>query len=244
MIHDQRSFDPRPGHGNPRDAYGGGDARLIESFTPLVRKLAWHLAPSAGSAMDVDDLMQIGLIALTECARRHDRPTDDGLAAYAKLRVRGAMIDAIRKMQTETRGARAERVRLDNARTALANRLGRQPDNAEFARDLGISAAQLAERQNRSAPVSQVDMGDCYDESSAVFASEQMDAEDLLLEVESSDQLAAAIAALSQRHQMVIQLYFIEELNLAEIAQVLDVSVPRVHQIKAAALKELREALT
>ena len=237
MIHNQRQFDPK-------SAYGGGDARLIAQFTPLVRKLAWHLAPSAGPAMDADDLMQIGLIALTECARRHDRPTDDGLAAYAKLRVRGAMIDAIRKMQTETRGARNERKQIDAARAALANRLGRQPDDTELATAMDLTPSELAEKLGRSAPVRHVDMEDCYDESSAAFASEEMSAEDLLLEAESSTELAAAIAGLQERHQLVIQLYFLEELNLSEIAEVLEVSVPRVHQLKAAALKALRDALS
>lgn len=236
MIQDHRSFGPRA-------AYGGGDARLIEQFTPLVRKLAWHLAPSAGPSMDVDDLMQIGLIALTECARRHDRPTDDGLAAYAKLRVRGAMIDAIRKMQTETRTARADRKQIEAERTALANKLGRQPDDSELAAALGISPADLADRIGRAAPVRHVDMADCYDDANSAFASDEMDAEDLLMEAENSAALAAAISGLSERHQMVIQLYFLEELNLSEIAEVLEVSVPRVHQIKASALKALRDAL-
>lgn len=237
MIQDQRSFSPRA-------AYGGGDARLIEQFTPLVRKLAWHLAPSAGPAMDIDDLMQIGLIALTECARRHDRPTDDGLAAYAKLRVRGAMIDAIRKMQAETRSARAERRQIDAARSKLANRLGREPSDRELATILGMSEADLAERERKAIPVRHVDIGDCYDETSGAFASEELDGEDMLLEAENRDQLISAIASLSDRHKLVIQLYFLEELNLSEIAEVLEVSVPRVHQLKAAALAALRKELT
>jgi len=236
MIQDQSSF-------NPRAAYGEGDARLIDRFTPLVRKLAWHLSASAGPAMDVDDLMQVGLIALTQCARRHDRPNDDGIAAYAKMRVRGAMIDAIRKMQTETRSARADRKQIEHHRSALASKLGRQPGDAELAAAMDISAEELRERESRAAPVRQVEMGDAYDEANTAFASEETGAEDLLLEAENQQQLASAIGALSQRHQTVIQLYFLEELNLAEIASVLDVSVPRIHQIKAAALKELRNAL-
>lgn len=237
MIHDQRQFDPK-------SAYGGGDARLIAQFTPLVRKLAWHLSSSAGPAMDADDLMQIGLIALTECARRHDRPTDDGLAAYAKLRVRGAMIDAIRKMQNETRSARKDRKRIEKARSALAVQYGRPPTDAEVAELMNLTPAEFSDKQSRSAPVRHVDMEGAYDESSAAFASEEMDAEDLLMEAESGTELAAAIAGLQERHQLVIQLYFMEELNLSEIAEVLEVSVPRVHQLKAAALKALRNALS
>lgn len=236
MIHDHRQL-------NPRTAYGGGEARLLQQFQPLVRKLAWHLAASAGPSMDVDDLMQVGMIALTECARRHDRPTDDGLAAYAKMRVRGAMIDAIRKAQSDSRSARAERKGLEDARHALTGRLGRPPTEAELAAALGLDAADLAERQRRAMPITQVDVADCYDDTSAAFASDMMNGEDLLLEAESREALISGIAGLSDRHQLVIQLYFLEELNLAEIASVLEVSVPRVHQLKAAALAALRKAL-
>lgn len=237
MIHDQRSLAAA------RAAYTGGDARLLQQFLPLVKKLAWHLAPSAGPTMDVDDLMQIGLIALTECARRHDRPTDDGLAAYAKLRVRGAMIDAIRKVQADSRSARGERREIEHARAALAGKLGREPTEAEIAARLGISATDLAERHRRAMPVRHVDMDDAYNENQAAFASESFNGEDLLLEAESRAALVAALGDLPERHQIVIQLYFLEEMNLAEIAGVLEVSVPRVHQLKAAALKALKDAL-
>jgi RNA polymerase sigma factor FliA len=208
-----------------------------------VKKLAWHLAPSAAPAMDADDLIQIGLIALTECARRHDRPTDDGLAAYAKLRVRGAMIDAIRKVQADSRGARAERREIEGARASLAAARGREPTDAELAGRLGLTMGELAERQRRAMPVRQVEMTDAYDDRQSAFATDELNAEDLLLEAENRTALVEAISGLPERHQIVIQLYFLEELNLAEIAGVLDVSVPRVHQLKAAALKALKDAL-
>lgn len=237
MIHDQRSLSAA------KSAYSGGDARLLQQFMPLVKKLAWHLAPSAGPTMDADDLMQIGMIALTECARRHDRPTDDGLAAYAKLRVRGAMIDAIRKVQADSRGARSERREIETARAALAGALGHEPSDTQLASRLGISLGELADRQRRAMPVRHIDMDDAYKEAQSAFASDEFNGEDLLLEAEGREQLVRALTDLNERHQIVIQLYFLEELNLAEIAGVLDVSVPRVHQLKAAALKALKEAL-
>lgn len=241
MIHHQRSLSAA--RSDARAAYTGGDARLLQQFMPLVKKLAWHLAPSTGPAMDVDDLMQVGLIALTECARRHGRPTDDGLAAYAKLRVRGAMIDAIRKLQVDSRGARQERREIEAARAALAGLSGREPSEAELAVRLGITPADLAERHRRAMPVRHIDMDDAYNDNHAAFAADTPDGEDMLLEAENRDHLIAALHDLPQRHQTVIQLYFLEELNLTEIAGVLDVSVPRVHQLKAAALKALKDAL-
>ena len=73
----------------------------------MVRKLAWYYEGSCGASVDVDDLLQAGMIALTECAQRHDRPGEDGFAAYAKMRVRGAMIDLLRGQSPHARGAAA-----------------------------------------------------------------------------------------------------------------------------------------
>lgn len=237
MIQDQKSF-------TPHRAYAGNETRIIEQFQPLVRKLAWHLAGSAGPVLDVDDLMQVGLIALTECARRHDRPTEDGLAAYAKLRVRGAMIDAIRKAQVQSRNSRAEWQRIESARQALLARNGREPNDAELAREMNLPSGEVADMRRRSAPLSHVNLSDSYDEHNTAFASDDIGGEEWLLQTESREQLAAAISSLSERHRLVVQLYFLEELNLAEIATVLDVSVPRVHQLKAAALTALRDFLS
>ena len=82
-------------HFNAQRAYGGAINERIGNFLPMVRKLAWYYEGSGGAAVDVDDLIQAGMIALTECAQRHDRPGEDGFAAYAKMRVRGARAGGI-----------------------------------------------------------------------------------------------------------------------------------------------------
>ena len=236
MIHNQRSL-------TPKGAYSGDETQIINNFQTLVRNLAWHLAGSSGPMLDVDDLMQVGLIALTDCARRHDREKDDGLAAYAKLRVRGAMIDAIRKAQLQSRSARAEWQKVERARQSLLAKQAHEPSDAELADELGMSASAVTSMRSRSMPVTQIEIEDGYEAQGSAFASDSPDSEEWLIEVESREQLAEAIASLPERHRMVIQLYFMEELNLTEIAAVLDVSVPRVHQLKGAALQTLRKLL-
>ena len=86
MKHDPKSFAAP----QVRNAYGGGNlvADRVRRFQPMVRKLAWHVHGSGRSGIELDDLMQAGLVALTECAQKHDNPSEDGFAAYAKLRVR------------------------------------------------------------------------------------------------------------------------------------------------------------
>ena len=225
-------------------AYARGDADRTRRFLPLVRKLAWHLSGSAGPSLDVEDLMQIGLIALTECSRRHDRPSEDGFAAYAKMRIRGAMIDAIRKAHLGARSSNQARRQLEAATATLRQRTGREPSDSELADELNICEEELHQLRDRAAPFRQSELSECYDDTDTAFASEDPDAETLLIDGENREMLADAIAALPDRLQLVVQLYFLEELNLAEIAKVLDVSVPRVHQLKANALDNLRKAMS
>ncbi|HZU63393.1 MAG TPA: sigma factor, partial [Novosphingobium sp.] len=112
MIQDQKPFASaaRPAGLSPRArsaaaAYGGDAADRIRRFVPMVRRLAWHLHASGREGMEVEDLMQAGMVALTECAQRHNGPGEDGFAAYAKMRVRGAMVDLIRRQVPGSRGA-------------------------------------------------------------------------------------------------------------------------------------------
>jgi RNA polymerase sigma factor for flagellar operon FliA len=108
MIQDHSRF-------SAAKAYRSNVGERVERFLPMVRKLAWHLAGSGGPTVDVEDLMQAGLVALTECAQKHQGPSEDGFAAYAKLRVRGAMVDLLRSTSPEVRGAREKRHRIERA---------------------------------------------------------------------------------------------------------------------------------
>ncbi len=233
MIQDHLQF-------SAATAYGGNVGDRVTRFLPMVRRLAWHLSGSGGPAIDVDDLVQAGLVALTECAQRHERPTEDGFAAYAKLRVRGAMVDLLRGASPEPRGARARRRRIEDAEARLASVLGRAPSSGELAEALGMPVDDLHRAQGDTVHLASID--DCYSETDLAFAAPETDAEAALLQHEDREQLIEAIGSLPERQQLVVQLYFVEELNLAEIAMVLGVSVPRVHQLKAAALDKLRLA--
>ncbi len=225
-------------------AYHATESHTVAQFRPLVQKLAWQMAGTTAPFLDVDDLLQIGLIALLECSRRHDRPTRDGFPAYVKLRVRGAMIDAARQAQADRRTARANQKRLDEAAAALAASTGVDAhSDADMCRQLGCNDEQLRRMRAHVQPIRHEPLDTCYDDQTLVFAGDDPGAESLLIAVESQAQLAAAIAALPERQQLIVQLYFLEELNLSEIGQVLGVSVPRVHQLKAAALAGLRKML-
>ena len=191
--------------------------------------------------LEVEDLIQSGILALTECARRHDGPTEDGFAAYAKIRVRGAMFDQIRKLMTDTRTARKKRARYNEVIDALRAENGEQPSRAEIAAALGVSDGELLEIEASAVKVTSI--SDEYDDSNTAFASEDPDPFQVLSGQEDRERLIAAMGELPDRLKLVLQLFFVEELNLTEIAAVLEVSVPRVHQLRAKALKDLRQLM-
>ena len=236
MIQDHSRF-------SATKAYRGDVADRVARFLPMVRKLAWHLSGSAGPSLDVEDLMQAGLVALTECAQRHDGPSEDGFAAYAKLRVRGAMVDLLRSASPEARGAREKRRRIERAEHLLRARVGHAPSPSETAEAMGLSVLELEKMRSERAAVHLDSIDECYADNSSYFADGEDTAEAILLQCEERTRLAEEIGELPERLQLVVQLYCVEELNLSEIAEVLGVSVPRVHQLKASALEKLRLSL-
>lgn len=236
MKHDYKAFAAA-------SAYRGETADRIRRFLPMVKRLAWHVHGAGRLGIELEDLMQAGLVALTECAQRHEGPGEDGFAAYAKLRVRGAMVDLIRRAAPLSRGAVARRRQLREKEAELRGRLGREPQAGELAAALDIGVAELASLRAASEPLRFEPIDDAYSDSDMAFADDRPDSLSLLEQEEMRESVIAAVAALPERLQLVVQLYFVEELNLSEIAQVLSVSVPRIHQLKAQALARLRDAL-
>ena len=213
-------------------------ADRVRRFLPLVRRAAWHINGSGREGLEIEDLVQAGIVALTECAQRHTAPTEDGFAAYAKIRVRGAMLDEVRRTAHDTRTMRRKRAAYERAAEALRGQLGREPSRAELARLLAVSDAELLAIE--SAGVTLTPIAEEYDETSIAFASEDPDPFEALCAAEDRERLLRAMIQLPDRLKLVLQLFFVEELNLTEIAAVLEVSVPRVHQLRAKALADLR----
>lgn len=236
MIHDHKSLVAA-------EAYRGDVAERVRRFLPMVRRLAWHVHGSGREGIELEDLMQAGLVALTECAQRHSGPGEDGFAAYAKMRVRGAMVDLIRRTVPLSRGVSERRRQIREAEDALRAALGREPSSTELAEKLGISEAKLDSLRSSIEPVRFEALDEIYSESDLAFADDTPDSHTQLEESELRECLVGAIASLPERLQLIVQLYFVEELNLAEIAAVLEVSVPRVHQLKAQALDKLKAVL-
>lgn len=212
----------------------------VRRFLPLVRRCAWHIYGMGREALEIDDLMQIGLFALVDCARRHQGAGEDGFAAFAKMRVRGAMLDEIRRIVPGSRGAANRQRAYEDARKVLRQRLHREPGRLDLAEYLSIDSETLA--QLEQGRVSLAPLSDVYDDTLPEFADDAPDPFSQLVLDDDRSHIVAALDKLPERSRLVLQLFYAEELNLTEIAQLLEVSVPRVHQLRAQALARLKAA--
>jgi RNA polymerase sigma factor FliA len=216
---------------------------LVKRHLPLVRRLAWHVHGSMSSLIEVEDLVQTGLVALVEAVAAFEDRGQVSFEQYLVTRVRGAMIDQLRRQATLTRGAMKRRRTYTDAVSALTNEAGRAPTESEVAARLGVSLEKLRTEYATAEAVRFEPIDDVYQDDLPWFASGDPDAFEQLAESDLREALVAAITALPEREAQVIQLYYVEELNLEEIGQVLGVGSARVCQIKAAAHVKLKKAL-
>lgn len=216
---------------------------LVSRHTALVRKLAWHVHSRVSSAIEIEDLIQIGTVALIEAARGFEDRGEATFATYATMRIRGAMIDALRKSATMVRSAIRRRREFGAARAALEGQLGRSATDEEMAArlDLPVDAYRLAASSTQAIRHESID--DVYSDHSEWFADAAPDAFDHLAHNSLKRAVSAAIATLPPREALVLQLYYVEEMNLDEIGLTLDVGAARVCQIKKAALAKVRSRL-
>jgi len=217
--------------------------RLVATHVDLVRRIAWRVHARARRAIDIDDLVQTGMVALVEASRGFVQRGEASFATYATLRIRGAMLDQLRRQATLNRGAIQTRKKLAAARAELEVRAGGAVSDTDVAAHLGMSPAAFAQARAAAEGLRYESIDEVYSDHAIWFADDGPDAFDLLASGELRARLVAAIAELPEREALVLQLYFTEELNLDEIGQTLGVTPARICQIKKAALDRLREKL-
>lgn len=222
---------------------GTSPDQLARQYMPLVRKIAWHVHGRVSNAIEIEDLLQIGMVALVEAANGFE-DRGHGFASYAQMRVRGAMIDHLRKQATICRSAMARRKTLMATRAKLEQRFGRPATEAEVAKELDLDDVSYREMVDGTEMAQHQSIDEVYSDQSMWFADVEDRADDILERESLKKAVAACISDLPQREAIVLQLYFVEEMNLDEIGQTLDIGAARVCQIKKAALDKLRERLS
>jgi RNA polymerase sigma factor for flagellar operon FliA len=220
----------------------------IAAGLPFVESLARRVAASMPHSIELGDLVQDGMLGLIDAARRFDEARGIKFETFAERRVRGAMIDALRK-DAWPRGVRRQRRELEAAREALRRELGSEPTLADLAARVGSDEARLGRTILRistiesTSPLSAGEHPVATALPAALVPSEPRPPDKAFEEQEVRDRIRAAIASLPPRERKVIGLYYYSEATMKQIGAAIGVNESRVSQLHARAIRRLRTAL-
>lgn len=221
--------------------------QLIERYAPLVKRIAYHLMARLPASVEVDDLMQNGMVGLLDALARFQEGQGAQFETYAVQRIRGAMLDALREADWLPRGLRQEMRRVEAAIQRLEHETGRPPSEGELAAALGMSLTDYQKLLAEARGHQLVYLEDLLEEDEDFLDRHAIGAAaDPLAELEEADlrrALAEAIEKLPEREKLVLALYYEQGLNLREIGAILDVSESRVCQLMGQAVARLRATI-
>jgi len=217
----------------------------VKKFTPLIRKLAYDLAKSLPPSVEVEDLIQEGVVGLLGAIERFDPSRHVKLSTYVVTRIRGAMLDYLRSIDWMPRTLRKKLKAVEKARMKFINE---EPEkvNSMIAKELGIDEKEIGIVE-REILRNQILSLDRYllsnEEIGDLIPSQDRNPAELYEDEETVMKLKDAIDSLTDREKLLLSLYYYDDLTFKEIAQVLDVSESRVCQIHSVALSKIREKL-
>nr|WP_286719420.1 RNA polymerase sigma factor FliA [Thalassolituus sp. UBA2009] len=220
--------------------------QLVREHATLVKRIAHHLIGRLPDSVQLDDLIQAGMIGLLEAARKYDGGKGASFETYAGIRIRGAMLDEIRKGDWAPRSVHRNSRRISEAIKQIESAKGRDAEDSEVAGFLGISQDEYHAILKDSAGCRLFSFEEVVEKSESgfdVFEDESPNPLDGIERESFQRQLADAIRHLPEREQLVLALYYDEELNLKEIGAVLGVSESRVSQLHSQAAHRLRARL-
>lgn len=222
---------------------------LLEQYMPMVKRLAHHMMGRLPPSVEEDDLVQAGMIGLLDAVSRYDEAQSAQFEAYAIQRIRGSMIDQLRQMDWMPRSARQSMRKIEQAINTLQHRLGRPPIESEIAEHMGVPLAEyqamLGDARGHQLLYFE-DFGETEEDES--FLDKQAANEDSmplpqLLDANLRACIIAGIENLPEREQLLMSLYYEQELNLREISEVFGVSESRICQLHGQAIARLRAKL-
>jgi len=220
--------------------------RLVEQYSELVKRIAYHLMARLPSSVIVDDLIQSGLLGLLDAAEHYDVSQGAAFETYATIRIRGSMLDELRRNDWAPKSVHKKARDVMAAIQKIENETGRDARNNEVAAEMGLSLAeyhQVLQETNSCRILNFGDLG-VDDDCAMSNASRTKTPLDGMQSQEFRTQLVEAIRNLPEREALVISLYYDEEMNLREIGSVLDVSESRVSQLLSQAHLRMRTRLT
>ena len=224
---------------------------LVMKELPQVYYIAARIRERLPQHVEMEDLVNAGVLGLIEATRNFDATKNAGFSTFAKFRIRGAILDSLRKLDWGSRTLRRKGRAISSSIASLASKLSRQPTHEEIAADLNM---ELSELQNTMTELdglylvgqqsdSDGDSSVSYDLIESAPSRGGDNPFELCLQGEMKEQLALAISQLSEREQLILSLYYEGEATMKEIAEIVGVVVSRVSQIHSAALMKLRSAM-
>lgn len=219
--------------------------QLILEYAPLVKLVAGRLSMYLGYNVEYEDLCSYGIFGLIDAIDKFDSMKEVKFETYASLRIRGSILDQIRKMDWIPRTIRQRQRQIDNAMKEIEAKTGRPATDEEIASALGISNDEYVEMQSQMKVTQVVSLNE-FMESGAEVPGEQTTQyrfetpEEALGKAELKQKLMEALKLLTEKEQKVVLLYYYEELTLKEIANILEVSESRVSQLHTKAIQKMK----
>lgn len=222
---------------------------LLKQYSPLVRRLAHQMIAKLPANVEIDDLIQVGMIGLADALTRFDSAQGVQFETFATQRIRGAMLDELRGADWMSRGTRKQQREIEAAVHRLEQRLGRPPVESEIAKEMSLGLTEYQELLGKVRGTQLIyleDMGGDDGDSDYLdrhVAREGSDPLSLLQDHKMREALVQAIKVLPEREQYVMSMYYEQDMNLKEIAAVLGVTESRVCQLHSQSIARLRVKL-
>ena len=222
--------------------------QLIIEYAPLVKLVAGRLSMYLGYNVEYEDLVSYGIFGLIDAIDKFDMSKEVKFETYASLRIRGAILDQIRKMDWIPRTVRQKQKKIDAAIRAVEMKTGKNATDEEIAEELGVSGEEYTEWQSQMKIKNLVSLDEFTEQGSEpvmeVSASSQLaQPEEVMAETELREVLRQSLETLTEKERRVIELYYYEELTLKEISKVLEVSESRISQLHTKALFKMKNKM-
>ncbi len=222
--------------------------QIIIEYAPLVKVVAGRLSMYLGKNVEFDDLVSYGVFGLIDAIDKFDIGKDVKFETYASLRIRGSILDQIRKMDWIPRTVRQKQKKIDEAIKVIEMRTGKTATDEEIASELGVSGDELWDWQSQLKVTNVVSLNEFVEQGSepvmdAYSNSHFIQPEEMISQQELKSMLEEALALLTEKENKVVLMYYYEDMTLKEISEVLAVSESRVSQLHTKAIVKLRKRM-
>ena len=216
---------------------------LIENNLVLVKKIAWQIFGRVQNVVEIEDLIQQGMEGLVSAAQKYSPKEGVNFQQYAQLRIRGSIIDYLRKNSNLCTTTIKKKQDYEKKKNELQKKLNREPTKSELIDFMDVPEEEFNYWEQAFEANHVQSLDSAYNEYSILYASSKNDPEMSLQDKQLKLQIRNALSVLNQREAMVAQLYYVEEFNIYEIADILGISTGRISQIKKTIVEKLRDEI-